>query len=279
VYGGRPTTGSKVSLSTGFAAYGDASSGPLAPGDVGDLVEDDGSSKPFKVEYGGKTWWYKAEAIVLASAATGTRPAVGSKVTVSASYRDHGDAASGPLAVGGVGVLLEDDGSGKPYKVEAAGTTWWYKAEAIVAAGDGSAPPGRPTVGSRVVLTSSYTTESDASAGPLEPGLVGTVVEDDGSGKPFKVEYGGKGWWYKAEAVRLAPTRDSTSSGGVTTVGVGATVCVDAELASCKAACEASSAGWSGAMRACCGQTGVVEVGGGHSWHPPRALLFMPWTP
>jgi hypothetical protein len=32
---------------------------PNTEGDVGKIIKDDDSSKPFKVEFGSKTWWYR----------------------------------------------------------------------------------------------------------------------------------------------------------------------------------------------------------------------------
>ena len=55
----------QVKLSDDFAKHGDASEGPLAPGDIGTLVEDDGTSAPYKIRSAsGKTWWYRKEAVV-----------------------------------------------------------------------------------------------------------------------------------------------------------------------------------------------------------------------
>ena len=55
----------QVKLSDDFAKHGDADKGPLSLGDIGTLVEDDGSSKPYKVRSAdGKSWWYRKEAIV-----------------------------------------------------------------------------------------------------------------------------------------------------------------------------------------------------------------------
>jgi hypothetical protein len=54
-------------------------------------------------------------------------------VKLSLTYKDHGDAEDGPLKVGDVGTLLENDHSDKPYKVEAAdGHQWWYERKALV---------------------------------------------------------------------------------------------------------------------------------------------------
>jgi hypothetical protein len=54
-------------LSPGYEQYSDASGGPLKQGEVGTLVEDDGSGKPYRVEApNGKMWWYQKEALVAA---------------------------------------------------------------------------------------------------------------------------------------------------------------------------------------------------------------------
>ncbi len=55
----------QVRLSYDFAQYDDASEGPLKPGDIGTLLEDDKSSKPYHVlSASGKSWWYKKKAII-----------------------------------------------------------------------------------------------------------------------------------------------------------------------------------------------------------------------
>jgi len=61
--GGRPTKGDKVVLAPDFEIYGDASNGPLKPGDVGDVFEDDKSSMPCHVRFEGRQYWYKREAL------------------------------------------------------------------------------------------------------------------------------------------------------------------------------------------------------------------------
>jgi hypothetical protein len=45
--------------------------GPLANGRVGTLVEDDGSSVPYKCEFGGETYWYTAADVVKAGTEAG----------------------------------------------------------------------------------------------------------------------------------------------------------------------------------------------------------------
>ena len=53
--------------------------------------------------------------------------------------------------------------------------------------------------GSRVVISSTCTDHA-----LLQPGQVGVVVEDDGSGTPFKVLFEGKTRWYTRAELRLA---------------------------------------------------------------------------
>ena len=62
-------------------------------------------------------------------------------------------------------------------------------------------------VGDQVILSGSYMNEGDAINGPLAPGVVGTVVESDGSGTPYLVRApNGKKWWYRRNAVaKLMP--------------------------------------------------------------------------
>ncbi len=57
-------------------------------------------------------------------------------------------------------------------------------------------------------LSPGYEHYSDASEGPLQPGVVGTLVEEDGSGKPYRVEApNGKKWWYEKGALQAAQVR------------------------------------------------------------------------
>jgi hypothetical protein len=52
-------------LSDDYGQYDDADEGPLKPGEIGTLMEDDGSSKPYNVQSSsGKSWWYRKLAIV-----------------------------------------------------------------------------------------------------------------------------------------------------------------------------------------------------------------------
>ena len=67
----RPVVGDQVRLTSDFASHGDASGGPLAVGATGVLVQDDASTKPFKVKVGDREWWYKEGAIEKCVAASG----------------------------------------------------------------------------------------------------------------------------------------------------------------------------------------------------------------
>ena len=62
--------------------------------------------------------------------------------------------------------------------------------------------------GDKVVLVSNYQTFSDSAEGPLKPGDVGIVVENDKSYKPFKIEFNDKTWWYDEKAVDIYDGND-----------------------------------------------------------------------
>lgn len=54
-----------MQLSLAYANYSDADEGPLSLGDIGTLVEDDGTDKPYRVEAtNGKSWWYQKGALI-----------------------------------------------------------------------------------------------------------------------------------------------------------------------------------------------------------------------
>ncbi len=62
--------GCSIQLSSDYQLHGDAASGPLRPGDVGILMEnDDTSSQPFLVDFDGKRWWYARSALQAADTA------------------------------------------------------------------------------------------------------------------------------------------------------------------------------------------------------------------
>ena len=70
------------------------------------------------------------------------------------------DASGGPLVIGALGKLTEDDNSSKPFKVEYEGKSWWYTEDAltrqVAAAPSATAPPGRLRVGEMVTLHSNF---------------------------------------------------------------------------------------------------------------------------
>eukprot|EP00002_Diphylleia_rotans_P026181 TRINITY_DN5209_c0_g1_i1.p1 TRINITY_DN5209_c0_g1~~TRINITY_DN5209_c0_g1_i1.p1 ORF type:complete len:1235 (-),score=181.18 TRINITY_DN5209_c0_g1_i1:275-3979(-) len=216
------TQGSSVMLAPNYASCDDASGGPLRPGEVGIVIQDDRSSKPYQVRApNGTTWWYIASALVPADS-TAAAPSLpvsrseiteGSKVILVTNYHDFDDASGGPLRPGDVGVVIQNDGSSKPFQVKAPnGSTWWYVAAALrLADGESvrdavpSAPTGVITEGSQVILSANYRHVGDAANGPLSPGVVGVVVRDDRSSVPYQVRSpDGKTWWYRADALVLS---------------------------------------------------------------------------
>ena len=68
-------------------------------------------------------------------------------------------------------------------------------------------------VGCNVQLSSDYHLDGDAAEGPLKPGDVGILMEnDDDSSEPCLVDFGGERWWYARSALQVADTDDSSSS-------------------------------------------------------------------
>jgi len=62
--------GDRVVLSEGYEFCGDASLGPLKPGDVGEVINDDGTAIPYEVKFQGETWFYMDSALCLDEAPT-----------------------------------------------------------------------------------------------------------------------------------------------------------------------------------------------------------------
>jgi hypothetical protein len=62
-----------VKLSPTYSKHSDAADGPLQPGDVGKLLENDHSIKPYLVEAAdGRQWWYEHKALVKALSGDGS---------------------------------------------------------------------------------------------------------------------------------------------------------------------------------------------------------------
>jgi len=226
----RLVMGDTVVLRPGYVGL-DAAVGPLKPGDVGQIVEDDWSWIPYKVLFANREHWYTQEALCLfgESEVPATAPAtvlpmpppssnrlnVGDAVVLSPHYQSCHDAANGPLQPGDVGQIIEQDETLMPHRVFFAGREHWYTADALRLFGEAGpevpapappiaaqpAPRVGPGIGDAVVLSPGYLVCDDAAKGPMKPGDVGQIMEDDGSGKPLKVIFEGNGWWYTREAL------------------------------------------------------------------------------
>jgi len=116
VEAGRLAVGDSVLLAGDYKEHGDAGDGPLLPGRVGKLLEDDRSTAPYRVEApgGASTWWYAAAALVRAPAAL---PALGTDVTPATAAAglvvQRGRSWKwGDQDGGGLGVLLNADSDG-----------------------------------------------------------------------------------------------------------------------------------------------------------------------
>ena len=135
-----------MQLTPGYAAFGDASNGPLSPGDVGKLTTDDRTSKPFSVKYAGKTYWYQAGAICLAGS-TGGAIRVGDRVRVKASVTSpaHG---WGSVRAGDVGTVASI--SGTKITVDFPSQSGWSGKLAEMEKQGGGAPIGGPTSGTPI---------------------------------------------------------------------------------------------------------------------------------
>jgi NADH:ubiquinone oxidoreductase subunit D len=146
-------------------------------GETGTLIEDDGTGTPFKVKFSdSNTKWFLAANVALA----------GSRLRVGESVRIVG----GEHRMGETGTLIEDDGTGTPFKVKFSDSeTKWFVAANVALAGS------RPRVGESVRIV----------GGQQRKGETGTLIEDDGSGTPFKVKFSdSETKWFVAANVALA---------------------------------------------------------------------------
>ena len=70
--------GDIVQLALGYRQCSDAGRGPLRPGEIGHVMVDDQSGKPYRVRTpSGATWWYTSEALVAADPARSVGAAAG----------------------------------------------------------------------------------------------------------------------------------------------------------------------------------------------------------
>jgi hypothetical protein len=89
--------------------------------------------------------------------------------------------------VGQTGRLLEDDKTGRPFKVEFGdGNEWWFKEGELQKVGSKSVPQPSTVAGSRPRVGQSVRVVD----GAYRKGQTGTLIEDDGSpNMPFKVRF------------------------------------------------------------------------------------------
>eukprot|EP00002_Diphylleia_rotans_P018099 TRINITY_DN3506_c0_g1_i4.p1 TRINITY_DN3506_c0_g1~~TRINITY_DN3506_c0_g1_i4.p1 ORF type:complete len:1850 (+),score=318.73 TRINITY_DN3506_c0_g1_i4:3274-8823(+) len=131
----------------------------------------------------------------------------GDQVELAAGYESVSDAKDGPLSQGEVGEVVRVDTSDDTVQVKSTdGRTWWYGFRAIKKTSkEPSASKSVSTVisvGGYVKLSDDYKQCDDASGGPLQPGDVGVVLQDDKSSKPYQVKSStGKTWWYTKDAL------------------------------------------------------------------------------
>jgi hypothetical protein len=293
------SVGDFVTVVPSFVNIADAAGGPLKLGDVGEIVKDDKSSKPFQVKaVDGRVWWYTANALRKSSACetklalSPARFRVHDRVTLAAIYKSVSDAAGGPLREGDVGVIISDDGShSKPFQVSFESKAWWYDAAALSVVG--ASTPAATTFSQQsssrlklhesVRLSADYQQCGDAKDGPLHGAATGVIVEDDRSGKPFKVEVNGRSWWYEEAALcRATNSSDTLLLSGQGTLAVGNQVRIRNNSSEFVATLQSSVGGFHVTMMNSLGTIGVVcsvdadgncDVAGisVHRWH--RSLL------
>ena len=147
--------------------------------------------------------------------------AVGSLVVLARGWDRVGDAASGCLAPGNYGRVIDvrrnvNLGGGwnnvTGYRVQlgevAAGHfSYWYAREAICPLGSPFAALPREhdfEVGTPVALARGYGAVTDAALGNLRPGDIGTIIVSDGTATPYFVESAdGEKWWFERGALCL----------------------------------------------------------------------------
>jgi hypothetical protein len=146
----------------GSSCYYKQTSGGDKPPERGWERASQGEGSPPSLKYTGGTEASASPAVL----------AVGDRVALRPGAEQRGC-----LRDGRVGTLVEDDGSGLPYKCEYNGDTHWYPAADVVAAGSGAGGAssnddgaGRLSVGDKVKLSAGYGAEGDADGGPLKPG-------------------------------------------------------------------------------------------------------------
>jgi hypothetical protein len=142
---------------------------------------------------------------------------IGDRIELAQGYDLCADAADGPLSPGDLGTIVEVDESIEHYRIQSDdGCAWWYTSAAIVPVFSSSAVPRERSgsqqlsVGDEVKLSRSYMRCSDAFLGPLEPGEVGTLVQNDNLFRSYQVKgKNGTFWWYDIGAIVAASYSES----------------------------------------------------------------------
>eukprot|EP01042_Synura_sphagnicola_P001742 gene1742-2043_t len=271
----RICVGARVVLAKGYGSMGDAEEGPLKPGDVGIVVEDDKSDNPYKVRVANdRTWWYRLEAICLESEEDLKAPSniveiPGGLITESPHpYENNQDVYTVVEMSGAIEYIVSFDeqscterncdyvrfykddnhdsfwgedkysggfqGSdknfpgtgGRPaltipagrfvvhFHSDGSNTDWGYKI--TVKRANCGRENGRICVGARVVLAKGYGSVGDADEGPLKPGDVGVLVQDDKSDNPYEVRVADdRTWWYRLEAICLESEENLKAPPGI----------------------------------------------------------------
>ncbi len=201
--------GDRVTVTADYKNHGDAAGGPLVPGQVGVIVQDDQSGKPFQVTHGTTKWWYAEQALQKCEESQDDGELGDGKLPTLQMRVFHKEFGSGTLIgwrqLRGGNLRIGDTSGGLAStgcaRVQFDGPKgkWNLMLTELTAA--------RPfAVGDRVTVTAGYRNIEDAGDGPLTPGLVGVIVQDDQSSKPFEVQYGDRRWWYVAKALQKGDT-------------------------------------------------------------------------
>ena len=157
---GRPRVGQSVRIVGGVHRMGE----------TGTLIEDDGSSVPFKVKFpNSETRWFLAESVSLAgdlpAPHAASRPRVGQSVRI----------VGGAIRKGETCTLIEDDGSSMPFKVKFPDSfTMWFLAADVALAGHPLA--GNPLAADVAPHFVVGTSVGCTSVGSLGLGFVGCTV-------------------------------------------------------------------------------------------------------
>jgi hypothetical protein len=176
----------------------------LQPGQVGVVVEDDGSGTPFKVLFEGKTRWYTRAELRLADD-DGTKSQADSRMCPSGHELEsfvyktdyhRCDLCRASISSGERGRRCQSC----DYDLCPRCSRRIFDEHH----GDDDHDGALLAVGCGVQLAPDFEEYSDAKEGPLKPGDIGVLIEDDGSSKPFRVEFDGKRWWYDRSALRVA---------------------------------------------------------------------------